>query len=87
MAQSVVTARLAAGAQIIGPVTSVFWHHGEFGTGMNGSSCSRPVAAVGGDDHRTGLDALTRQAPALSSTSDHWQFAVALSYRTVGTRR
>ena len=26
------TARLAAGAQIVGPVVSVFWHQGEFGT-------------------------------------------------------
>ncbi|MFF8692665.1 divalent-cation tolerance protein CutA [Streptomyces sp. NPDC015144] len=25
--------RLAAGAQVIGPVTSVFWHLGEYGTG------------------------------------------------------
>ncbi|MEU9201929.1 divalent-cation tolerance protein CutA [Streptomyces sp. NPDC048332] len=25
--------RLAAGAQIVGPVTSVFWHLGEYGTG------------------------------------------------------
>ncbi|MFD4985764.1 divalent-cation tolerance protein CutA [Streptomyces sp. NPDC058372] len=33
LAQSVVRARLAAGAQIIGPVTSVFWHLGEFGEG------------------------------------------------------
>ncbi|MFJ1645403.1 divalent-cation tolerance protein CutA [Streptomyces sp. NPDC088258] len=33
LAQSVVRERLAAGAQIIGPVTSVFWHNGEFGTG------------------------------------------------------
>ncbi|MDV9168749.1 divalent-cation tolerance protein CutA [Streptomyces sp. W16] len=33
LARSVVQARLAAGAQIIGPVTSVFWHNGEFGTG------------------------------------------------------
>ncbi|MFD7288919.1 divalent-cation tolerance protein CutA [Streptomyces sp. NPDC059863] len=33
LAQSVVRARLAAGVQIIGPVTSVFWHLGEFGTG------------------------------------------------------
>ncbi|MFJ9243821.1 divalent-cation tolerance protein CutA [Streptomyces sp. NPDC101776] len=32
LAQSAVRARLAAGAQIIGPVTSVFWHAGEFGT-------------------------------------------------------
>ncbi|MEU8928802.1 divalent-cation tolerance protein CutA [Streptomyces sp. NPDC048409] len=32
LAQSAVGARLAAGAQIIGPVTSVFWHAGEFGT-------------------------------------------------------
>ncbi|WP_326620197.1 divalent-cation tolerance protein CutA [Streptomyces decoyicus] len=33
LAQSAVSARLAAGAQIIGPVVSVFWHQGEFGTG------------------------------------------------------
>ncbi|MFF6985581.1 divalent cation tolerance protein CutA [Streptomyces sp. NPDC010273] len=32
LAQSAVRARLAAGAQIIGPVTSVFWHAGELGT-------------------------------------------------------
>ncbi|MDW6063163.1 divalent-cation tolerance protein CutA [Streptomyces sp. FXJ1.4098] len=33
LAASVVTARLAASAQIVGPVLSVFWHQGEFGTG------------------------------------------------------
>ncbi|WP_432036946.1 divalent-cation tolerance protein CutA [Streptomyces cucumeris] len=33
LAQSVVAARLAAGAQIVGPVASVFWHQGEFGAG------------------------------------------------------
>ncbi len=33
LAQSAVRARLAAGAQIVGPVVSVFWHHGEFGSG------------------------------------------------------
>jgi periplasmic divalent cation tolerance protein len=33
LAESVVRARLAAGAQVVGPVTSVFWHLGEFGTG------------------------------------------------------
>ncbi|MDK1344183.1 divalent-cation tolerance protein CutA [Streptomyces sp. 378] len=33
LARSVVQGRLAAGAQITGPVTSAFWHDGEFGTG------------------------------------------------------
>ncbi|MER6678809.1 divalent-cation tolerance protein CutA [Streptomyces sp. NPDC000983] len=33
LARSAVAERLAAGAQIIGPVTSAFWHDGEFGTG------------------------------------------------------
>ncbi|MEW2636075.1 divalent cation tolerance protein CutA [Streptomyces sp. NPDC048389] len=33
LAETAVRVRLAAGAQIIGPVTSVFWHLGEFGTG------------------------------------------------------
>jgi periplasmic divalent cation tolerance protein len=34
LAKSLVAAKLAAGAQIVGPVTSVFWHLGEFGTGQ-----------------------------------------------------
>ncbi|NYH40315.1 uncharacterized protein involved in tolerance to divalent cations [Micromonospora jinlongensis] len=33
LAREVVEAKLSAGAQIIGPVTSAFWHLGEFGTG------------------------------------------------------
>src|SRR4051794_5395324 len=33
LAKGAVKARLAAGSQIIGPVTSVFWHLGEFGEG------------------------------------------------------
>ncbi|BBA98159.1 putative divalent ion tolerance protein [Actinacidiphila reveromycinica] len=33
LAEAVVRARLAAGAQVVGPVTAVFWHLGEFGTG------------------------------------------------------
>ncbi|MEU9403999.1 divalent-cation tolerance protein CutA [Streptomyces sp. NPDC048242] len=33
LAESAVCSRLAAGAQIVGPVTSVFWHNNEFGTG------------------------------------------------------
>ncbi|MYS32868.1 divalent cation tolerance protein CutA [Streptomyces sp. SID4920] len=33
LAGRAVQARLAAGAQIVGPVTSVFWHLGEYGTG------------------------------------------------------
>ncbi len=33
LARSAVGERLAAGTQIIGPVTSAFWHDGEFGTG------------------------------------------------------
>lgn len=34
LARSAVGARLAAGAQVIGPVTSVFWHLGEYGEGQ-----------------------------------------------------
>lgn len=33
LAKGIVGQRLAAGAQIIGPVGSVFWHLGEFGEG------------------------------------------------------
>ncbi|MFD7866238.1 divalent-cation tolerance protein CutA [Streptomyces sp. NPDC059783] len=34
LAGPAVEQRLAAGAQIVGPVTSVFWHLGEYGTGQ-----------------------------------------------------
>lgn len=34
LAQGAVRARLAAGGQIIGPVESLFWHEGTFGTGQ-----------------------------------------------------
>ncbi|MBB4965806.1 divalent-cation tolerance protein CutA [Saccharothrix violaceirubra] len=33
LARSAVGARLAAGAQVVGPVGSVFWHLGELGEG------------------------------------------------------
>lgn len=33
LAESAVREQLAAGAQVVGPVVSVFWHQGEFGTG------------------------------------------------------
>ena len=33
LVRSAVAARLAAGGQVIGPVTSMYWHLGEFGTG------------------------------------------------------
>ncbi|WP_093778916.1 divalent-cation tolerance protein CutA [Streptomyces sp. yr375] len=33
LARTAVAERLAAGAQIVGPVTSAFWHDGVFGTG------------------------------------------------------
>jgi periplasmic divalent cation tolerance protein len=34
LAQSAVAACLAASAHIVGPVTSVFWHHGQLGNGQ-----------------------------------------------------
>jgi periplasmic divalent cation tolerance protein len=33
LAEAVVSGKLAAGAQIVGPIASAFWHNGEFGTG------------------------------------------------------
>ncbi len=33
LARSAVELRLAAGAQVIGPIEAVFWHSGELGTG------------------------------------------------------
>ncbi|MEW1892302.1 divalent-cation tolerance protein CutA [Streptomyces sp. NPDC085659] len=33
LAGGAVKSRLAAGAQVVGPVVSVFWHLGEYGTG------------------------------------------------------
>lgn len=45
LARSVVAERLAAGAQIIGPVTSAFWHDGEFGTGEEWQLLLKTTAA------------------------------------------
>jgi periplasmic divalent cation tolerance protein len=45
LAESVVRARLAAGAQVVGPVTSVFWHLGEFGTGEEWQLLLKTTAA------------------------------------------
>lgn len=33
LARSVIEARLAAGAQVVGPVVSLFWHQGSYGEG------------------------------------------------------
>jgi periplasmic divalent cation tolerance protein len=33
LARSAVETRLAAGAQVHGPIASAFWHEGQFGTG------------------------------------------------------
>lgn len=41
LAGSAVRARIAAGAQVIGPVTPVFRHLGEYGAGL-GSRGARP---------------------------------------------
>lgn len=45
LAQSAVAARLAAGGQVIGPVISVFWHLGEFGTGEEWQVILKTTAA------------------------------------------
>ena len=45
LANSVVSAGLAAGGQIIGPVGAVFWHDGEFGAGTEWILSLRTSAA------------------------------------------
>ncbi|MCS0602668.1 divalent-cation tolerance protein CutA [Streptomyces sp. LP11] len=45
LARTVVSRRLAAGAQIIGPVISAFWHDGEFGTGEEWQLLMKTTAA------------------------------------------
>ncbi|WDO09985.1 divalent-cation tolerance protein CutA [Streptomyces murinus] len=45
LARTVVSRRLAAGAQIIGPVISAFWHDGEFGTGEEWQLLLKTTAA------------------------------------------
>ena len=52
LARSAVEARLAASAQIVGPVESVFWHLGELGTGEEWQLLLRATA----DDY-TSLEA------------------------------
>lgn len=45
LAESAVSGRLAAGAQVVGPVVSVFWHRGEFGTGEEWQLLLKTTAA------------------------------------------
>jgi periplasmic divalent cation tolerance protein len=45
LARGAVEARLAAGGQVVGPVTSVFWHLGEFGTGQEWQVVLKTTAA------------------------------------------
>ncbi|MGW0885314.1 divalent-cation tolerance protein CutA [Streptomyces sp. NPDC002671] len=45
LARAVVSHRLAAGAQIVGPVISAFWHDGEFGTGEEWQLLLKTTAA------------------------------------------
>jgi len=46
IARAVVAERLAAGAEITGPATSVFWHLGELGEGKEWRVTLRTAAAV-----------------------------------------
>ncbi|MER8114883.1 divalent cation tolerance protein CutA [Streptomyces sp. SID8366] len=45
LARTVVSRRLAAGAQIIGPIISVFWHDGAFATGEEWQLLLKTTAA------------------------------------------
>ena len=53
LGKSAVAARLAAGAQIVGPVGSVFWHLGELGEGEEWQLILKTTA-----DRFPGLEAL-----------------------------
>jgi periplasmic divalent cation tolerance protein len=44
LARSAVKARLAASAQVIGPVASFFWHEGEYGEGEEYVAAFRTTA-------------------------------------------
>ncbi|MFI7553541.1 divalent-cation tolerance protein CutA [Micromonospora sediminimaris] len=46
LAQGAVRERLAAGGQVVGPVESVFWHEGSFGTGQEWQVVLRTSAEV-----------------------------------------
>ncbi|BBG03938.1 MULTISPECIES: divalent-cation tolerance protein CutA [Pseudonocardia] len=45
LARSAISAGLAAGGQIVGPVASVFWHGGEFGEGEEWVASFKTTAA------------------------------------------
>ncbi|TKA10633.1 divalent-cation tolerance protein CutA [Actinacidiphila oryziradicis] len=44
LARSAVKARLAASAQVLGPVASVFWHEGQYGEGEEYIAALRTMA-------------------------------------------
>lgn len=45
LARSAVAARLAASAQVLGPVTSIYWHLGELGTGQEWQTVLKTTAS------------------------------------------
>ncbi|MGW7468629.1 divalent-cation tolerance protein CutA [Streptomyces xantholiticus] len=45
LAKGATEVRLAAGAQVVGPVTSLFWHLGEFGEGEEWQVIFKTTAA------------------------------------------
>ncbi|QSB14156.1 divalent-cation tolerance protein CutA [Natronosporangium hydrolyticum] len=45
LAESALMAKLAASAQLVGPVGSMFWHHGEFGSAQEYQVIFRTTAS------------------------------------------
>ncbi|QFU90961.1 divalent-cation tolerance protein CutA [Amycolatopsis sp. YIM 10] len=52
LARGAVEARLAAGGQVVGPVKSVFWHEGEFGSGEEWQAVLKTTSGRYGDLER-----------------------------------
>lgn len=72
LAQSLVRERLANGAQIVGPVTSVFWHNGEFGTGEEWQLLMKPAPTRTRPSKQTCWSITSRRVPR-SVPSPSWQ--------------
>ncbi|MGW0997304.1 divalent-cation tolerance protein CutA [Streptomyces sp. NPDC002523] len=69
LARTVVSRRLAAGAQIIGPVISAFWHDGEFGTGEEWQLLLKTTAARYPELEAGILEHLPWQNPELAAVA------------------
>ncbi len=88
LAQGAVQARLAAGGQVIGPVESVFWHEGRFGTGqewqvvLKSSSGRYPELEVFLKEHHEWANPEITAVPVVAGSASYLTWVRSITEKT-----